>query len=47
MDTIAPLWLWVFFVCAVIAALVVDFVVLNKQGAHTVTVKEAAGKWSG
>ena len=45
MDTIAPLWLWVFFVCAVIAALVVDFVVLNKQGAHTVTVKEAIN-WS-
>lgn len=45
MDTIAPLWLWVFFVCAVIAALVVDFIVLNKQGAHTVTVKEAIN-WS-
>jgi len=45
MDTIAPLWLWVFFVFAVIAALVVDFIVLNKQGAHTVTVKEAIN-WS-
>ena len=45
MDTIAPLWLWVFFVCAVFAALIVDFVVLNKQGAHTVTVKEAIN-WS-
>ncbi|RVU43259.1 TerC family protein [Rubrivivax rivuli] len=45
MDTIAPLWLWVFFVCAVLAALFIDFVVLNKQGAHEVTVKEAIN-WS-
>jgi tellurite resistance protein TerC len=45
MDTIAPLWLWIFFVCAVIAALFVDFVVLNKQGAKAVTVK-AALQWS-
>ncbi|MBK6471650.1 MAG: TerC family protein [Betaproteobacteria bacterium] len=45
MDTIAPLWLWIFFVCAVLAALVVDFVVLNKQGAHSVTIKEAIN-WS-
>jgi tellurite resistance protein TerC len=44
-DTIAPLWLWIFFVCAVIAALFVDFVVLRKQGAHSVTVKEALN-WS-
>ena len=34
MDTIAPIWLWVFFVAAVLAALFVDFVVLKKQGAH-------------
>jgi tellurite resistance protein TerC len=45
MDTIAPLWLWIFFVCAVLAALFVDFVVLRKQGAHSVTVKEALN-WS-
>ncbi len=45
MDTIAPLWLWIFFVCAVLAALFVDFVVLNKQGAKAVTVKEAIN-WS-
>ena len=45
MDTIAPLWLWIFFVCAVVAALFVDFVVLRKQGAHSVTVKEALN-WS-
>ncbi|MCZ8151207.1 MAG: TerC family protein [Betaproteobacteria bacterium] len=45
MDTIAPTWLWIFFVCAVIAALFVDFVVLRKQGAHAVSVKEALN-WS-
>jgi len=44
-DTIAPTWLWVFFVGAVLAALFVDFVVLRKQGSHSVTVKEALN-WS-
>ena len=45
MDTIAPTWLWFFFVAAVLAALFVDFVVLKKQGAHEVGVKEALN-WS-
>ena len=45
MDTIAPLWLWAFFVASVLVALFVDFVVLRKQGAHSVTVKEAVN-WS-
>ncbi len=45
MDTIAPLWLWITFVAIVIAALFVDFVVLHKQGAHAVGVKEAIN-WS-
>jgi tellurite resistance protein TerC len=45
MTTIAPLWLWFFFVGSVVAALFVDFVVLRKQGAHEVTVKEAIN-WS-
>ena len=45
MDTIAPAWLWAFFVAAVLAALFVDFVVLKKQGAHSVSVKEALN-WS-
>jgi len=44
-DTIAPLWLWITFVAIVIAALFVDFVVLRKQGAHAVGVKEALN-WS-
>jgi tellurite resistance protein TerC len=45
MDTIAPAWLWAVFVTAVIVALFIDFVVLKKQGAHSVTVKEALN-WS-
>jgi tellurite resistance protein TerC len=45
MDTIAPAWLWAFFVVAVVVALFVDFVVLKKQGAHEVGVKEALN-WS-
>jgi tellurite resistance protein TerC len=45
MDSIAPLWLWIFFVASVLVALFVDFVVLKKQGAHAVGVKEALN-WS-
>jgi len=45
MQTIAPLWLWATFVAIVIAALIIDFVVLKKQGAHEVGVKEAL-QWS-
>ncbi len=45
MTTIAPLWLWIFFVASVLVALFVDFVVLRKQGAHEVGVKEAIN-WS-
>ncbi|WP_019560443.1 MULTISPECIES: TerC family protein [Caldimonas] len=45
MNTIAPTWLWVFFVVSVLVALFIDFVVLRKQGAHEVSVKEALN-WS-
>ncbi len=45
MDTIAPAWLWAFFVASVLVALFVDFVVLARQGAHTVTVRQALN-WS-
>jgi tellurite resistance protein TerC len=45
MDTIAPAWLWAFFVAAVVVALFIDFVVLKKQGAHEVGVREALN-WS-
>ena len=39
MSTIVPDWLWVVFVGIVVLALIVDFVVLRKQGAHDVTVE--------
>ena len=45
MASIAPAWLWAFFVVSVIVALFIDFVVLKKQGAHAVGVKEALN-WS-
>ena len=45
MGTIAPLWLWVVFVAFVLTALFVDFVVLKKQGAHEVGLREAI-RWS-
>ena len=45
MQTIAPLWLWLVFVGFVLAALFVDFVLLKKQGAHEVGVKQALN-WS-
>ena len=45
MQTIAPLWLWVTFTGIVLASLFIDFVVLKKQGAHAVGVKEALN-WS-
>jgi tellurite resistance protein TerC len=45
METVAPLWLWVTFVTIVLASLFVDFVVLKKQGAHDIGVKEALN-WS-
>jgi tellurite resistance protein TerC len=45
MQTIAPLWLWATFVAIVVASLFVDFVVLKKQGAHAVGMKEALN-WS-
>ncbi len=45
MQTIAPLWLWVTFIAIILVALFIDFVVLKKQGAHEVNVKEALN-WS-
>ena len=45
MESIAPLWLWIVFVAFVVAALFVDFVVLKKQGAQEVSVKQAVN-WS-
>ncbi len=45
METIAPLWLWLTFTGIVLASLFVDFVVLKKQGAQDIGVKEALN-WS-
>lgn len=45
MQTIAPLWLWATFVAIVLVSLFVDFVVLRKQGATNIGVKEALN-WS-
>ena len=45
MQTIAPLWLWATFIAIVIGSLFIDFVVLKKQGAHEIGVKEALN-WS-
>ena len=45
MNSMAPDWLWLFFGAVVLLALFVDFVVLRKQGAHEVSVKEALN-WS-
>ena len=45
LQTIAPAWLWAFFIVTVLVALFIDFVVLKKQGAHEVSVKEAV-RWS-
>jgi tellurite resistance protein TerC len=45
MQTIAPLWLWATFIGIVLVSLFIDFVVLKKQGAHDIGVKEALN-WS-
>ena len=45
METVAPLWLWATFVAIVLVSLFVDFVVLKKQVAHDIGVKEALN-WS-
>lgn len=45
MQSIAPLWLWLTFVAIVLVSLFIDFVVLKKQGAHAIGVKEALN-WS-
>jgi tellurite resistance protein TerC len=44
-ESVAPAWLWAVFIAIVIAALIIDFVVLKKQGAHEVGVREAIN-WS-
>lgn len=45
MQTIGTWWMWVGFAAFVIVAIAVDLLVMEKQGAHKVTMKEAAW-WS-
>ena len=45
METVAPLWGWLTFGVIVLTSLFIDFVVLKKQGAHDIGVKEALN-WS-
>ena len=45
LQSVAPMWLWLVFIGIVLVALFIDFVVLKKQGAHEVGVKEAL-HWS-
>lgn len=45
MQSVAPLWLWLTFGAIVVVSLFIDFVVLRKQGAHEMGVKEALN-WS-
>ncbi|MFM2059693.1 MAG: hypothetical protein RLY71_4078 [Pseudomonadota bacterium] len=45
MNSMAPDWLWLVFGAVVLLALLVDFVVLRRQGAHEVSVPEAV-RWS-
>jgi tellurite resistance protein TerC len=45
MQTIGTWWMWLGFVAFVIVAIAADLLVMEKQGAHKVTIKEAAA-WS-
>jgi tellurite resistance protein TerC len=45
METVGAWWMWVGFAVFVVVAILIDLVVLEKQGAHKVTIKEATW-WS-
>jgi tellurite resistance protein TerC len=45
METVGAWWMWVGFAVFVVVAILIDLAVLEKQGAHKVTIKEAAW-WS-
>jgi tellurite resistance protein TerC len=45
METIGTWWMWTGFAVFVVLAVVVDLLMMNKQGAHKVSLKEA-GLWS-
>ena len=46
METIGTWWMWTGFAVFVVVAIAIDLLVMEKQGAHKVSMKEAAG-WSG
>ena len=39
METIGTWWMWMGFVVFVVLAIAVDLLVMEKQGAHKVTIK--------
>ena len=45
METIGTWWMWAGFAVFVVVAIAIDLLVMEKQGAHKVTMKEAAS-WS-
>mgnify|MGYP000984661928 CR=1 FL=1 len=45
METIGTWWMWTGFAVFVVVAIAVDLLVMERQGAHKVTMKEAAS-WS-
>ena len=45
MESIGTWWMWAGFGLFVVLAIAVDLLVMEKQGAHKVTIKEAAW-WS-
>jgi tellurite resistance protein TerC len=45
METIGTWWMWAGFAVFVVVAIAIDLLVMERQGAHKVTMKEAAG-WS-
>ena len=45
METIGTWWMWAGFAAFVVVAIAIDLLVMEKQGAHKVTTKEAVG-WS-
>jgi hypothetical protein len=45
METIGTWWMWTGFAVFVVVAIAIDLLVMEKQGAHKVTMKEAV-RWS-
>ena len=45
METIGTWWMWAGFALFVVVAIAIDLWVMERQGAHTVTMQEAV-RWS-